>query len=511
MTLPFPYPLARFRVWLLLVLAAFLMASPARAEIPQRQWLVAETQAFRLHSDGPQFELQRWAKKIAWFDMVLRAELGGEAREDGPPLDIFLLADPQAVSDIVGQQYLAGVYVQSSEGPFLVANRRPAYERTRLSGQASLFHEYAHHYMYRHRAAAYPAWYREGFAEYVSTVAFDIDGRWTFGEPAGYRLKQLAKDRVSARTLLLEDVDALRDKDRPAYYAWAWLLTHMLKSTAEGQARLDRYLAAFASGADREAAAAHLGGIDAVQRALDAYAEASLRYRRSSASLPDLPTAQARALSPLESRLVDLGLARRLGHRREEALGELRALALNNPKSAPILAELARAEYAVARARGAASLAAPKAALSRLLAVDPQHPDGNLLAVQIALREHETRTASGPTDWDALRERLAIVLAADPDNPAALTELFHTYLSARTRPTPRAFVAIERAFAMQPESTRIRVVSSYALALRGKFAEARARAGVLSSDPHHFGAGRKALATLARMERSREAAPVEPD
>ncbi|MEZ5743824.1 MAG: hypothetical protein R3D89_08870 [Sphingomonadaceae bacterium] len=483
---------------LLAILLSLWLAVPAQA----REWLRAETPHFTIYSDGYPMELERWAKKLEWFDQILRREIGAKsARPVGEPLTVYLLEDAKAVQQVTGQRYLAGIYYQSSEGPFLIANRKPGYRKEELSGQATLFHEYAHHFMYRNSTAAYPAWYREGFAEYVSTVAFDIDRHYTFGAPTYHRLKQLKKRDVAVNTLLNSEVDDIEAKHRANFYAWSWLLTHLLKSDPARPRQLDAYLAAFARGASPEQAAQVFGDLDALEQQLRTYAETDLLYRRSREPLGETPEVKAEALGPVGSQLLELHLARQVGQSPDEALGALRQLAAAHPGNADVLAELAALELRMALAtRDLTLLDEADAAIDRALATDPAHPVASVLKAQSAMQRSRITGGKAAIDWRAIRQRLVNALRADPDNALAMAELFRTHLSERSRPSPFAYAAIERAFALQPETGRIRTLYAISLGLRGRFDEAKALAQVLVSDPHRTVQGTRALATLRRME-----------
>ncbi len=88
----------------------------------------------------------------------------------GSPLTIYLLDEGEDVERLTGRENIQGLYSPSSEGSYLIASRAPGYYKERLSGQRVLFHEYTHHFMYRHFNSAWPVWYREGFAEYAERV-----------------------------------------------------------------------------------------------------------------------------------------------------------------------------------------------------------------------------------------------------------------------------------------------------------------------------------------------------
>ena len=107
--------------------------------------------------------------------------------------------------------------------------------------------------------------------------------------------------------------------------------------------------------------------------------------------------------------------------------------------------------------------------------------------------------AATPADWEAARTKLAQAVDAGTNDPLALATLFRSYLSEPRQPPPAVHAAVERAFALQPESYEIRFLDIYSLAMQGRVAEARRAARVLASDPHAAAMGKRALASLDRI------------
>ena len=95
-----------------------------------------------------------------------------------------------------------------------------------LHAQTILFHEYGHHFLLGSYLLAYPAWFSEGYAEFVSTA--QIGDRLSIGAAAQHRARGLLMgpglpasvlfDPQSRKTLSNEQMDAL--------YGCGWLLTH---------------------------------------------------------------------------------------------------------------------------------------------------------------------------------------------------------------------------------------------------------------------------------------------
>lgn len=109
-----------------------------------------------------------------------------------------------------------------------------------------------------------------------------------------------------------------------------------------------------------------------------------------------------------------------------------------------------------------------------------------------------------------MRADLSRAMASDQTDPYLLMTYYRSFLGEPRTPDASAYAAMDRAFALQPESVEIRVAQIYALALRGRVGEARQVAQVIASDPHSSDLGRKTLLALDRIEAAAGKAPEAP-
>jgi hypothetical protein len=482
----------------IVALALFAAALPAQA----RGWLRAEAPGIVVLSDGFPHELQRWTLKVQLIDALLRRELGAGDRPDDPgsPLTIYLLEDGKAVEQLTGRDNLHGLYSPSSEGSYLIASRAPGYDRTRLSGEMTLFHEYAHHFMYRHFASAYPAWYREGFAEYVGAVSFDADWNARLGAPAWPRLKALEGKPMPLATILTASVDTLPESERVRFYAWSWKLVHMFETQPGERFRLERCLRLFARGRNpTEAAQSAFGDLAALEKKLHAYVPDPRGGRTIALAGVASTHVETSALDPLAARLADLRLARLAGANRKATLAQLALLVEAYPRSAEARRELALATRDTATGKdSAATLAEALVHADAALALAPGDLRSIAVRADIAFRRLAAIPGARPADWDAARARLELAIGPETRDPFALVTWFRSFLTEPRRPPPAALAAMERAMALQPESYEIRFLDIYAKASQGRLNEARAAARVMASDPHAAEMGKRALDMLDR-------------
>lgn len=473
------------------------LSAPAMA----RDWLRTTLPGIVIYSDGQAHDLKLWTLKIELFDALLKKRYGNGSEQQGSPLTIYLLENERAVANQAGLKNLTGFFSSSSEGSFAVASRQPEYYKTRLSGQMSLFHEYTHHFMYRHFVSAYPAWYREGFAEYLSTTTFDMDWRPTVAAPAVHRYLELRKSPPSLEKLLTSSVEDFKPEEKARFYAWSWKLVYMLHADSVRKEQLDRYLKLFAEGADpMRAAAIAFGDLKRLEGELRGYVAPAEGVSLADPVLPKHELANVEVLDPVASQLVDLHLDRRLKTAPARTTDALLALAAAYPERADVLRELALAQKAQGLAGDANALGMAEATAAKAMALSPKDARAVAIWADLAIRRMKSDPATPSTQWDAVRHTLSIAIKSDPDDPFALMTFFRAYVEQPQQPSDAAHAAIARALMLQPESYHIRLLQAFSLADQHRFAEAKAIARILASDPHAAKMGQRALTSLERAE-----------
>lgn len=229
-----------FAIAALIVIAA----SPARAD-----WRKAETEHFIVYGDVSERVLRTYATKIERFDTLLRTYYPIQSDVEIPKLEIYLADGPRDMRRILpgGSESIAGFYSADAGRIYTVTNI------SNPEALGTLFHEYAHHFMFQMSAEAYPSWFVEGFAEYYSTVVMEPEKIEVGREDHGRMLlfTQLGANEWAP----LADVLAWRiSRSGRArtfdYYAQSWGLTHYLMSTPERQRMLSQYLNAVIRGGD---------------------------------------------------------------------------------------------------------------------------------------------------------------------------------------------------------------------------------------------------------------------
>ena len=139
-------------------------AAPARAE-----WQRAETEHFIIYGDVSERTLRNYATRIERFDALLRTYYPIQSDVQIPKLEIYLADGARDMRRIIpgGSESIAGFYSADAGRIYTVTNI------SNPEALSTLFHEYAHHFMFQMSAEAYPSWFVEGFAEYYSTVVME--------------------------------------------------------------------------------------------------------------------------------------------------------------------------------------------------------------------------------------------------------------------------------------------------------------------------------------------------
>lgn len=467
-------------------------------------WLRADTDNFIIYSNGNARQLEKFANSVERFDTILRLRFNRPKPEQPNRLTIYMLSSARSVARLLDQRHVAGIYSPSMEGSYAITNRVKTGHKLALTGQITLFHEYAHHFMYRNFSFAYPAWYTEGFAEYVSTVDFDKDGRWTLGAPAYHRAWSLATDSMPIETILFEGMDDLKRSEWSAFYSWSWLLVHMLSADESRAGQLNEYLTKFGTGTDPREAAEAFGDIDELGAQLKKYADKGrLTYGESVNPLPFEANVRIGQLDDVTSRLVELGLSRKVKKDLEETRAELRKLASAAPGNAAVQYELGLIERDMAELEDATDFSLAEAAADRALAIEPQHVRANVLKAQLMLERLAEAPDTEDADWKAARRYITIANRQDPEDPLPLIAYFESYAAENRMPPEIAFDAVAKAFNVIPESRQARMIYAFALAGKGEFDDAIKLVQILASDPHSSSTGKRAMAVIESMRQAK--------
>lgn len=500
----------KFRFLLAATLALLLQA--LLPNTAYARWLRAESRHFIIYSEGSEKDLRNSVARLERFDALLRLKFRFNEGPSTIKLPIYLVSKESDVKRLTKGWPIpaSGFFAPRLEGSFAVAHREKRDSVLELDGGAVLMHEYGHYFMLHHADFAYPAWYVEGFAEFVSTTTIDDSGNWTMGKPAYHRARSLlAIPKLPIEDLLFRVPQTMTREQVSAFYGRSWLLTHMLLTKPEYNERLSAHLAAVAAGRDhRDAATAAFGDLAQLEMALDKYLETRLTYISSNTPVTADITMTVTELDPVSGQLVPLHLDR-LSLRDTAGLpAALRQLAEANPGRADLWFELAMAENWNGQKAGGAKReeldTRAEVAVDKVLAIDPSHGRANLLKAEILMRRLAAKGDFDAARWTAARRYLITANSANADDPAVLVAWYDSFRKQRRTPSQTARDGLARALMLAPEASEIRVRYAIDLAEQGRFDEAIRVADVLANDPHGGSKGIE-LREKLKLMRSRAA------
>lgn len=505
-------------------------AAPARAE-----WQRAETDHFIIYGDVSERTLRTYATKIERFDALLRTYYPIRSDVQIPKLEIYLADGARDMRRIIpgGSESIAGFYSADAGRIYTVTNI------SNPEALSTLFHEYAHHFMFQMSAEAYPSWFVEGFAEYYSTVVMEPEKIEVGREDRGRMLMftQLGSNEWAPLADVLKWRISRSGRARVFdYYAQSWALTHYLMSTPERQRMLSQYLNAVIRGADPVAAMEKATGRTSVELQNDfrRYFLGRITYYTPQIVIP-MPEVAISSLDPNEGALVwyDLRLD-------DTPLTVPTDNDPDDPRSDEVRAQMARD---AARYR--------EELITEALAAAARRP-GQRMAVLVAARAHRLKgdPAAGlaalepllsdtSTDADALRIAAALLMdqfRAEPDasNAPSRRRLAMSYLGQAmehkpldfriylglndTRrgqaayPTANDISTLEVATALAPQADENRLRLAEAYMSRSLWREAKTMLDPVANGPHPGTDRVRARAMLAAIASATGAvADVEPE
>ncbi|HEX8124107.1 MAG TPA: hypothetical protein VF548_00830 [Allosphingosinicella sp.] len=491
---------------------ALLACLPAAAKA---EWREASSRHFLVYSEGSEQSLREFATKLEKFDkaMRLRLRFGDEDLGPGNRVTVFVvdnLAEVQRLARAKGSS-IAGFYSGRAGTSLAVVPRvSGSGSRTDLAPATVLLHEYSHHMMFQGAAGAYPAWFREGFAEFYSTARFEKDGSIGFGAAANHRAWGLVGMTPLPIELLF---DPTRRKLSQAeweatIYARGWLLTHYLTFDRARTGQLTAYLSAIQSGRKSlEAAQSAFGDLKVLDRELKAYVNRkTLPYLPLKAELLAVQPVALRTLRPGENAIMDLRIRSRVGVTKEDAARVARDMARAAaawPDDPAVQAALAEAEF------DSNALDSADAAAGRAIAADPKNVDALTYRAMVAFERAKASTDPKEAKWKAVRAAIVRANRADANDPRPLVLYFRTFGEQGIAPTRLAVDGLLQAFALAPQDVGLRMDAARQLLVDGKAAEARRALTPIAYDPHGGALGQAIAAVIAKLDSSGPKAALE--
>lgn len=493
-----------------LVLGLSLLPQAAFAE-----WREASSRHFLVYSEGGAQALQEFATKLEKFDKAMRLRLGFPDEDLGPGnrVTVFVVDNVAAVQRLgrAKGSGIAGFYSGRAGGSIAVVPRTSGTGgRNELDPATILLHEYSHHMMLQTVAAAYPAWFREGFAEFYSTARFEKNGSIGFGAAANHRAWSLVGMNPLPIEILFDPTRRKLSQDEwvATVYGRGWLLTHYLTFDRARRGQLETYLNAVNSGkSSLEAAEAAFGDLKVLDRELKTYLNRRMiPYLPIKAELLGVQPVALRTLRPGENAIMDLWIRSQVGVTREDAARvarDMRKAAEPWPDDPAVQAALAEAEF------DAGEMDSAEAAAARAIAADPKNVDALTYRARVAFERAKASAKGDEAAWKAVRRLIGQANRADPNHPQPLILYYQSFAAQGIAPTRLAVDGLLQAFALAPQDVGLRMNAARQLLVDGKAAEARRALAPIAFDPHGGALGQAVTAVIAKLDSSGAKAALE--
>jgi len=273
----------------------------ARPRVPSKVlegWQSIAAGDVRIVAQASARDAVAFASDLAGFDAAF-AHLLGARIASSEPTTIYLIQDSQLAGQFGLGSRIGGWTFGTFEGS-LACVLLESKTWTRIT----LFHEYAHILLSRHRQSPMPRWYNEGLADYFSTLSMR-DGSVVAGEVLGSRLQSLAAHGAMPLARLFAEPPGT---EMDAFYATAWALVHYLLGTPRGRTELSRFEKELAQGVPLDEARERAFGrpLEALQRELAQHIDYLKRGVQTAVVLDprQIPIAQPPAPVPLAAHEV---------------------------------------------------------------------------------------------------------------------------------------------------------------------------------------------------------------
>ncbi len=420
------------------------------------------------------------------------------------PVTVFVLPSIEAVQrlyrngDGANKQDIAGFYVPRANGSIAFTPKHGSGDGNGdLTSQIVLFHEYAHHMLLGNSTIAYPAWFSEGYAEFVSTTRIDKDSAMV-GVAAQHRAYSLFATTGITIERLFDPRRKPSSVEQEAVYARGWLLTHYLIFDADRMRKFGEYLKLLNNGTPPvQAATKAFGDLKQLNRELDKYLgnHTIPGLKVPFAVLPPVKV-DVRSLTPGARAMMSYRIQSKRGVDDETAKplwAKAAVVAAANPADAMAQGWFAEMAFDAQHDDEA------EAAADRALAVDPTSVQALLYKARVHLRRAQAAKSTNPKTWTEARSWIIKANRLDSDNAAPLELFYWSFEMEHRPPTKSAADGLARAFELVPQDTGLRMSMVRQKLADNDLVGARTTLRPIAYDPHSDANG-PAVKLLAMLD-----------
>ena len=209
---------------LLLTTALFGGLGACATPVTDQHWIRLRSEHFQGISSADAETTRAITRELERFRQIVISVTELEDIQPTLPTTVYLFGDARTFTRFRPRSNVEGFMVPALHRNFLTIN---ASEEKRAIPIA--FHEYVHFVLRNASNVTYPAWYDEGFAEFLSSVRV-AERRVQLGDVPHGRADWLVYGNLLSLRRMLSATDILSWSDRALamFYAQSWALTHFL-------------------------------------------------------------------------------------------------------------------------------------------------------------------------------------------------------------------------------------------------------------------------------------------
>jgi tetratricopeptide (TPR) repeat protein len=454
-------------------LACLLLAVPLASSAARHDWRELSVGRLTIYSTHDDTVTRSIATSLELFESTIGTGLQNtHSRLPDVPTYVYILRSSDFYK-YAGWSGVAGFFVHHAFENVIVFNGDRPFAET----SEGVFHEYAHYLQANVQNAAYPPWYREGFALVLQT--FRVHGNdIVIGEGPPYgryidKTRWIPIARVLAVTQ--RDPEYRREGLAQEFYSESWALVHLMMFERPDLGRsASVYLRDLDDGIPETEAYSRGFTLskDELDRALLSYVEGKrIKYQRLRfAQLPAVESAPLRLLPPWEADRELAGLMVRLDETKRGAQQLIDSALKAQPDDAR--GQALRAAILIAAGDGAGA----DTALERALASHPTDPRvlEDSAGVLLAARDNDPQPSGSANSERAHRVRDLLGPFVTPGGaPLGLVYDWAEACRSIGSDLPQVLAVVERELPRAPRNLRLLWLAADLNATLGHAAQAR--------------------------------------
>ena len=437
--------------------------------VAEHRWAELRSPNFTMMTDAGAARGQQFLENLEDFRAYIASIHPASVHSNASPVRVIAFAEGKSFRAVIKNPHISGGFKQTYRGDYAIADlslRLPDGRLTLNSSRAIvpiyvyaarnlLQHEYIEYVLAARRGFRYPLWFREGYAEYMSTFRITNNKTALIGEVPGYRLESIRNQDWMPLQALLTARSYKTGYNTELLYSQSWLVVHYMMSDPERAKALQQYLVMVYEGLSEDRAFSD--AFKVTEQEL--YSALRLYARREKFPYQKLDAGQRPPIQILEREIPKDEVKFHLGYLKLTFAGDPAAGAhlleeslAANPDHGAARAELARL-YILDERHEAAQQLVNVGLVRGLEDADLLTIQGHLFIVR-AVREY----GEGKADWHEWLHKARWNFRKAMERNSRYVEAYiafgQSFIADKGAP-PEAFTALQTAIELQPSNIDI--------------------------------------------------------